>query len=93
MKAILLTQTAIYKNRNPKYQLIGLDGNVYGDCIVFPGYTYQCKVTTGRTDYGFRKFRCLTRYTVDEIHGASAKIAATGNETASAVAVARTFAA
>ncbi|KAF1974935.1 hypothetical protein BU23DRAFT_597921 [Bimuria novae-zelandiae CBS 107.79] len=50
----------IYKDRN--LDMIGLDGNVYGNCIVFPGDDFDC-----RTDlafrYGKRMFRCLTAIT------------------------------
>ncbi|KAL2024989.1 hypothetical protein VTK56DRAFT_3688 [Thermocarpiscus australiensis] len=53
----------IYKDRN--YDMIGLDGNVYGNCILFPGHTYDCD-----SERGDRKFRCLTQFTADQIHAA-----------------------
>lgn len=67
----MLTLIAIYKNRS--FQLIGLDGKSYGNCIVFPGLTYSCEGSNGgHTDFGFRKFRCLTSVTADQIHAARA---------------------
>ncbi|KAK0666416.1 hypothetical protein QBC41DRAFT_230614 [Cercophora samala] len=55
----------IYKDRN--YDLIGLDGNVYGNCFPFPGFEYDCSdfLTGGFT--GTRKFRCLTEFTAAQI--------------------------
>jgi hypothetical protein len=54
---------AIYKDRN--FDMIGLDGNTYGNCILFPGDDYQCSGVPIQN--GARKFRCLTQYTVGDI--------------------------
>lgn len=45
--------------------MYGLDGNVYGECIMLPGHSYRCPdagVLSGR-----RKFRCLTQFTAVQI--------------------------
>ncbi|KAH7040902.1 uncharacterized protein B0I36DRAFT_311727 [Microdochium trichocladiopsis] len=55
----------LYKDRN--WSMIGQDGNSYGDCMVFPHGDVDCW-------YGpyhirsRRKFRCLTRFTADNIN-------------------------
>jgi hypothetical protein len=73
-KVKLMGMTAIYKDRDPKYQLFGLDGNVYGDCMLFPGNTFSCEYASGFGQWnGHRKFRCLTRYTATEINEARLK--------------------
>jgi hypothetical protein len=58
----LTSASAIYKNRN--YEMIGLDGKVYGRCIPFPGAFYEEFINHGR-----RKFRCLTRFTAADLNG------------------------
>ncbi|GKT64267.1 hypothetical protein ColTof4_06667 [Colletotrichum tofieldiae] len=57
----------IYKDRG--YRMYGLDGKVYGECIIFPGNDYRCDalgITTGR-----RKIRCLTNFTARQINAAN----------------------
>ncbi|KAJ4350235.1 uncharacterized protein N0V89_008856 [Didymosphaeria variabile] len=54
----------IYKDRN--FDMIGLDGNVYGTCIVFPGDDFQCSEGTW-SNGGKRMFRCLTPLTTQDI--------------------------
>jgi hypothetical protein len=54
--------SAIYKNRN--YEMIGLDGKVYGRCIPFPGHNFEYWPMQG-----WRKFRCLTSFTAKDING------------------------
>ncbi|KAF2445046.1 hypothetical protein P171DRAFT_485118 [Karstenula rhodostoma CBS 690.94] len=54
----------IYKDRN--FDMVGLDGNVYGNCIVFPGDDFQCSEGT-YSNGGKRMFRCLTDITVQNI--------------------------
>ncbi|KZL81219.1 hypothetical protein CI238_11100 [Colletotrichum incanum] len=57
----------ICKDRGCK--MYGLDGKVYGECIVFPGNNYRCDafgITTGR-----RKIRCLTNFTARQITAAN----------------------
>jgi len=58
----------IYKDRN--YDMYGLDGNVYGNCFPFPGFSYDCDnfATGGFT--GTRKFRCITEFTAAQIKAA-----------------------
>ncbi|PQE28855.1 hypothetical protein CJF30_00003885 [Rutstroemia sp. NJR-2017a BBW] len=56
----------LYKDRG--YTMVGLDGNTYGNCIVFPNGDYDCDTNNGaQTLRGYRKFRCLTQYTVSSI--------------------------
>ncbi|GJC91479.1 hypothetical protein CH63R_01455 [Colletotrichum higginsianum IMI 349063] len=55
----------IYKDRG--YKMYGLDGKVYGECILFPGHNYRCDAF-GITE-GYRKFRCLTQFTARQITG------------------------
>jgi hypothetical protein len=52
---------AIYKNRN--FDMIGLDGNVYGHCLPFPNHDLQCSAGL-YTSGGKRMFRCLTSFTI-----------------------------
>ncbi|KAF1966180.1 hypothetical protein BU23DRAFT_332405 [Bimuria novae-zelandiae CBS 107.79] len=57
----------LYKDRN--WEMTGLDGNVYGNCILFPGDDYSCgQGISGRS--GVRKFRCLTQFTAQQIYDA-----------------------
>ncbi|KAK3395114.1 hypothetical protein B0H63DRAFT_492117 [Podospora didyma] len=58
----------IYKGR--AYRMYGLDGKVYGKCMLFPAHKYTCgnPITSGFT--GTRKFRCLTEFTTDQIKAA-----------------------
>ncbi|KAF2635907.1 hypothetical protein P280DRAFT_484274 [Massarina eburnea CBS 473.64] len=53
---------------NSAYSLFGTDGKKYGDCIVFSGYSFRC-ATEGMETSGYRKFRCLTSFTPDQIQG------------------------
>ncbi|KAF1974803.1 hypothetical protein BU23DRAFT_553048 [Bimuria novae-zelandiae CBS 107.79] len=53
----------IYKDRN--FDMIGLDGNVYGTCIVFPGDDFSCSAGN-YSNGGKRMFRCLTAFTVQD---------------------------
>lgn len=49
-----------------------VDGNTYGNCIVFPDGDYNCNSIFGGKEqhHGYRKFRCLTQFTADQInHG------------------------
>jgi hypothetical protein len=46
--------------------MYGLDENVYGRCIPFPGDDYLCAGLFGSRQ-GVRKFRCLTRFTAHDI--------------------------
>ncbi|RYP11347.1 hypothetical protein DL765_007810 [Monosporascus sp. GIB2] len=55
----------IYQDRN--YDMIGLDGNVYGNCILFPGNSYDCVNPLIGGFSGTRKFRCLTEFTAAQI--------------------------
>jgi hypothetical protein len=55
---------AIYKDRD--YKMYGVDGNVYGRCIVFPSDDYFCAGVAGSRQ-GVRKFRCLTQFTAKQI--------------------------
>ncbi|RYP31770.1 hypothetical protein DL767_005590 [Monosporascus sp. MG133] len=59
----------IYKNRG-NYDMIGLDGRVYGHCILFPANTYFCSIGI-MTRSGHRKFRCLTEFTAAQINAAN----------------------
>ncbi|KAI1840405.1 hypothetical protein JX265_007206 [Neoarthrinium moseri] len=58
----------IYKDRN--YDMIGLDGKVYGNCILFPGDDYECIDPVIGAYSGGRKFRCLTEFTAAQINDA-----------------------
>ncbi|KAF5004045.1 hypothetical protein FDECE_9458 [Fusarium decemcellulare] len=55
----------IYQDRN--YEMIGLDGKVYGQCILFPGNSYECRDGPFGGFFGTRKFRCLTEFTAAQI--------------------------
>ncbi|KKY34897.1 hypothetical protein UCDDA912_g05133 [Diaporthe ampelina] len=60
----------LYKDRGRT--MVGLDGNTYGNCIVFPDGDYDCNSIFGGKEqhHGYRKFRCLTQFTADQInHG------------------------
>jgi hypothetical protein len=56
---------ALYRDRGHPYKMYGLDGKVYGECIMFPGHSYVCP-SLG-TLSGRRKFRCLTQFTAAQI--------------------------
>lgn len=47
-----------------------VDGNTYGNCIVFPNGDYDCNSIFGGKEqhHGYRKFRCLTQFTADQIN-------------------------
>ncbi|KAH7353284.1 hypothetical protein B0T11DRAFT_300447 [Plectosphaerella cucumerina] len=55
----------LYRDRGHPYKMYGLDGKVYGECIMFPGHSYVCP-SLG-TLSGRRKFRCLTQFTAAQI--------------------------
>ncbi|KAH6638669.1 hypothetical protein BKA67DRAFT_615057 [Truncatella angustata] len=57
----------LYKDRG--YTMVGLDGNTYGNCILFPKHTYDCE-ESGTYRYAERKFRCLTQFTADQLNNA-----------------------
>ncbi|KAL5390593.1 hypothetical protein DPSP01_001668 [Paraphaeosphaeria sporulosa] len=64
----------IYKDRN--YDMIGLDGNTYGNCIPFPGDDFQCNYPLPlgvQTLSGARYFRCLTDITAQQLNEANNK--------------------
>lgn len=48
--------------------MYGLDGNVYGECILFPGNSFNCPAGGGPM-VGHRKFRCLTQFSASQITG------------------------
>ncbi|KAH8591702.1 hypothetical protein B0O99DRAFT_675138 [Bisporella sp. PMI_857] len=52
----------LYKNGGRN--MIGLDGNTYGNCIVFAQGDFDCPLRQG-----FRKFRCLTSFTANQLNG------------------------
>ena len=58
------------RDRDRDYDLVGLDGNVYGSCILFPGDALDCGGGTA-PKYVRRKFRCLTEFTAAQIIAAS----------------------
>ncbi|KAK0745670.1 hypothetical protein B0T18DRAFT_291841, partial [Schizothecium vesticola] len=60
----------IYKDRGHPYQMYGLDGKTYGECIMFPGDTFGCPNAFGGMKSGVRMFRCLTQWTVEDIERA-----------------------
>ena len=43
--------------------MIGLDGNVYGNCFPFPDNDFQCSAGLYSTG-GKRMFRCVTSVTI-----------------------------
>ena len=45
-----------------------VDGNTYGNCIVFPNGDYSCNSDANYFMEGYRKFRCLTRFTADDLN-------------------------
>ncbi|KAJ4352466.1 uncharacterized protein N0V89_007814 [Didymosphaeria variabile] len=64
----------IYKDRN--YDMIGLDGNTYGNCVPFPGDDYQCNYPLPLGDRvlsGARFFRCTTDLTAQQINEVNGK--------------------
>ncbi|KAK1965645.1 hypothetical protein LY78DRAFT_681557 [Colletotrichum sublineola] len=64
-----------------------VDGNAYRNCIVFPNGDYNCPFGGVRIE-GRRKFRCLTRYTANDLR-ANVRLAE-GSTTLSEFAEART---
>ncbi|RBR24861.1 uncharacterized protein FIESC28_02351 [Fusarium coffeatum] len=63
----------IYRDRprgqNGGYLMYGLDGNTYGECILFPGDNWTCDQEPFLILNGARKFRCLTQCSVSDIQG------------------------
>ncbi|KAK4096695.1 hypothetical protein N658DRAFT_489752 [Parathielavia hyrcaniae] len=59
----------IYNDRG-NYDMIGLDGRVYGNCDPFPGDDYLCTYLI-QTISGVRKFRCYTQFTAGQINSAN----------------------
>ncbi|KXJ86406.1 hypothetical protein Micbo1qcDRAFT_209099 [Microdochium bolleyi] len=56
------------------WSMIGRDGNAYGNCIVFPQGDFECKLATGWNHIATRrKFRCLTRFTANDLNGVGRK--------------------
>jgi hypothetical protein len=46
-----------------------VDGNIYGNCIAFPNGDYNCDTNSGELNlHGYRKFRCLTKFTADDLN-------------------------
>ncbi len=45
-----------------------VDGNTYGNCIVFPNGDYNCNSDGSIYRFGYRKFRCLTSFTADQLN-------------------------
>ncbi|KAK3897147.1 hypothetical protein C8A05DRAFT_20024 [Staphylotrichum tortipilum] len=64
-----LLHWTIYKNRG-SYDMIGLDGNVYGNCDPFPSDDFMCtKMFAGlQTISAIRKFRCYSSWTAGDIN-------------------------
>ncbi|KAJ4296261.1 hypothetical protein N0V90_006306 [Kalmusia sp. IMI 367209] len=60
-----LLHWTIYRDRPPneKYQMFPLKGRSEGYCFPYPNDEYVCNV-----DHGYRKVRCITHYTADEIN-------------------------
>ncbi|EON96202.1 hypothetical protein UCRPA7_8305 [Phaeoacremonium minimum UCRPA7] len=56
----------LYKDRG--WTMVGLDGNTYGDCIVFPNGDYNCHDSIYYFLEGYRKFRCLTKFTAGDLN-------------------------
>ncbi|KAL3426865.1 hypothetical protein PVAG01_00374 [Phlyctema vagabunda] len=52
----------LYKNAD-RY-MVGLDGKTYGHCIIFPDGDFDCPLR-----HGYRKFRCLTSFTANQLNG------------------------
>lgn len=52
--------------------MIGLDGNTYGNCILYPGDSFNCNddLVIWANRQGVRKFRCLTHLSVEQIEAA-----------------------
>jgi hypothetical protein len=57
---------AIYENRG-SYDMIGLDGRVYGNCDPFPDDDFFCS-TFVRTITAKRMFRCYSSWTAGDIN-------------------------
>ncbi|KAH7368801.1 hypothetical protein B0T11DRAFT_316869 [Plectosphaerella cucumerina] len=55
----------LYKSRGHPYKMYGLDGNVYGDCVVYSGEQFHC--ANFGAIHGHRKFHCRTRFTTQQI--------------------------
>ena len=47
--------------------MIGLDGNVYGNCDPFPDDDFYCNFGIGAI-WGRRLFRCYSRFTAGDIN-------------------------
>ncbi|KAK0653306.1 hypothetical protein QBC41DRAFT_369366 [Cercophora samala] len=58
----------IYKDRGSPYKMYGLDGKTYGECIPFPGHSFDClDWVIARS--ASRMFRCYTEVSAAEIEG------------------------
>jgi hypothetical protein len=57
----MYTPVAIYKNRGHPYKMYGTDGKTYGECVMFPGDTFECGNGFGSVKSAVRMFRCLTQ--------------------------------
>jgi len=57
---------AIYQNRGG-YEMIGLDGRVYGNCDPFPGDDFRCPGEFSSIS-ATRKFRCYSSWTAGDIN-------------------------
>ncbi len=57
---------AIYQNRGG-YEMIGLDGRVYGNCDPFPGHDFACHGEFTSIS-ATRKFRCYSSWTAGDIN-------------------------
>lgn len=67
----MCSHTAIYKNRGHPYKMYGLDGKTYGECVIFPGDTFECGNAFGGMKSGVRMFRCYTQWSVAAIESGS----------------------
>jgi hypothetical protein len=65
----LETRIAIYWDRG-NYDMIGLDGRVYGNCDPFGGDDFLCTHLV-QTIGGYRKFRCHTQFTAGQFNSAN----------------------
>ncbi|KAH7034613.1 uncharacterized protein B0I36DRAFT_346524 [Microdochium trichocladiopsis] len=54
-------------SKNRGWSMIGRDGNSYGDCMVFPQGDVTCWFG-GYHIQSRRKFRCLSRFTADDLN-------------------------
>ncbi|KAK2033142.1 hypothetical protein LX32DRAFT_690331 [Colletotrichum zoysiae] len=59
-----IDELEMHFSNSPLYHWI--DGNAYGNCIVFPNGDYNCPLAGLRIE-GRRKFRCLTKYTANDL--------------------------